>query len=109
MEAPKRTGSIRDRFLCINALVESFNGKPRLASLNRHWFLSLEVANEKVECWRRDYNQDRPHRALGNVPPQEFATSARALETVHRTNVAFVDISPSTWIELEGKSRAWTV
>jgi putative transposase len=64
-----------------NALIESFNGKLRQECLNQHWFLSLEDANEKVESWRRDYNQHRPHSALGNVPPKEFATSARALQT----------------------------
>ncbi len=64
-----------------NAFIESFNGKLRQECLNQHWFLSLEDAAKKVECWRREYNQQRPHRALGNVPPMEFATSARALLT----------------------------
>ena len=29
--------------------------------LNAHWFLTLEDAAEKLEAWRRDYNEVRPH------------------------------------------------
>jgi len=56
-----------------NALIEAFNGRLRQECLNESWFLSLEDAREKVEDWRQDYNQDRPHGSLGNVPPVEFA------------------------------------
>ena len=40
-----------------NAYIESFNGKFRDECLNEHWFLSLAEAREKIEVWRRDYNQ----------------------------------------------------
>jgi len=43
--------------------------------LNEHWFLSLEDAQEKVDAWREDYTRQRPHSALGNVPPAEFAAA----------------------------------
>ena len=56
-----------------NAYVESFNARFRQECLNEHWFLSLEDACEKVEEWRRDYNENRPHSALGNIPPYEYA------------------------------------
>jgi putative transposase len=56
-----------------NAYVESFNARFRQECLNEHWFLSLEDACEKVEKWRRDYNDNRPHSALGNIPPYEYA------------------------------------
>ena len=62
-----------------NAYVESFNARFRLECLNEHWFLSLEDACEKVGEWRRDYNENRPHSALGNIPPDEYAN--RSLET----------------------------
>ncbi len=26
-----------------------------------------------IEAWRQDYNVQRPHSALGSVPPTEFA------------------------------------
>jgi putative transposase len=56
-----------------NAYVESFNARFRQECLNEHWFLSLEDTCEKVEEWRRDYNENRPHSALGNIPPDEYA------------------------------------
>ena len=35
----------------------------------RHWFLTLADAQEKLEDWRRYYNEERPHGAIGNKPP----------------------------------------
>jgi putative transposase len=52
-----------------NAFIESFNGKFRAECLNAHWFMSLDDAREKCEAWRRDYNEVRPHSAIGNKPP----------------------------------------
>ena len=59
-----------------NAFVESFNGRLRQECLNESWFLSLEDAREKVEAWRHHYNRERPHGALGNLAPLEFAAVA---------------------------------
>ena len=56
-----------------NGYIESFNGKLRDECLNEHWFLSLAHARETIEEWRIDYNQRRPHSALGNLTPLEFA------------------------------------
>ena len=55
-----------------NAFIESFNGKFRAECLNAHWFMSLDDARRKCEAWRRDYNEERPHRAIGNKPPIEL-------------------------------------
>jgi putative transposase len=52
-----------------NAFIESFNGKFRSECLNAHWFMCLADAAEKCEAWRRDYNEVRPHSAIGNKPP----------------------------------------
>lgn len=52
-----------------NAFIESFNGKFRAECLNAHWFMSLDDARRKMEDWRRDYNEVRPHSAIGNKPP----------------------------------------
>lgn len=43
-----------------NAMVESFNGRPRQECLNEHWFLSLADARSKIERWRKFYNEERP-------------------------------------------------
>jgi putative transposase len=56
-----------------NAFIEAFNGRLRQECLNESWFLSLEDAREKVEVWRQEYNRQRPHGALGNLTPVEFA------------------------------------
>ena len=58
-----------------NAFVESLNGRLRDACLNSHWFLSLADARAKIEAWRRDYNESRPHTALGWLTPAEYAAS----------------------------------
>lgn len=52
-----------------NAYIEAFNGRFRAECLNTHWFLTLADAAEKLEAWRRYYNEDRPHGAIGNKPP----------------------------------------
>ena len=56
-----------------NAYIESFNGRLRDECLNEHWFMSLPTARTIVENWREDYNAVRPHSALGNRTPEEFA------------------------------------
>lgn len=52
-----------------NAYIEAFNGRFRAECLNTHWFLTLADAREKLKEWRRHYNEDRPHGAIGNKPP----------------------------------------
>jgi putative transposase len=52
-----------------NAFIEAFNGRLRAECLNAHWFMSLEDAREKLEDWRRYYNEQRPHGAIGQKTP----------------------------------------
>ena len=61
-----------------NAFVESFNGTFRSECLNAHWFTSLTEAQQIVETWRAEYNESRPHRALGEKTPNEFAKEIAA-------------------------------
>lgn len=56
-----------------NAFAESFNGRLRDECLNANWFTSLSDARRKIEDWRQDYNQQRPHSSLNYLPPAEFA------------------------------------
>ena len=56
-----------------HAFIESFNGRLRDECLNEHWFLTLVHAREIIDEWRIDYNQRRPHSALGNLTPLEFS------------------------------------
>jgi putative transposase len=55
-----------------NATIESFNSRLRQECLNEHWFLSVADAQEKLDAWRIDYNENRPHSSLGNLTPEEF-------------------------------------
>lgn len=55
-----------------NPYIESFNGSFRDECLNCHWFLSLNDAREKIEAWRTDYNEFRPHSSLENLTPNEY-------------------------------------
>ena len=58
-----------------NAFIEAFNGRLRAECLNTHWFMSMPDASEKLESWRRDYNEQRPHGAIGNKTPISLAFS----------------------------------
>lgn len=52
-----------------NAYIESFNGRFRDECLNEHWFTSLPHAKVVIESWRREYNEERPKKGLGGLPP----------------------------------------
>ena len=56
-----------------NAFMDTFNARLRIECLNASWFLSLSDAREPIEQWRTDYNEDRPHTALGGLIPKAFA------------------------------------
>ncbi len=58
-----------------NAFVESFNGKVRAECIDQNWFLSLDDARSKCEAYRREYNEERPHSAIGNKTPMAFIKS----------------------------------
>lgn len=63
-----------------NGYVESFNGRFRDECLNANWFATLTDARQKIEDWRHDYNEQRPHSSLGYRAPREFAADlAKAL------------------------------
>jgi len=56
-----------------NAYVESFNGRLRDECLNEHWFMNLAHARVLIEAWRREYNDERPKKALGGLTPAAYA------------------------------------
>lgn len=67
-----RPGKPTDSGLC-----ESFNGRLRDECLNVIEFESIDHAREKIEAWRIDCNEQRPHGALGHLTPSEYANSGR--------------------------------
>ena len=56
-----------------NAYIESFNGRLRDECLNEHWFTGLLQARTVIEIWRREYNEERPKKALGGLTPAAYA------------------------------------
>lgn len=57
-----------------NGSIESFNGKLRDECLNENWFLNIKEAQVRIEKWRQEYNDCRPHSALGGKTPAESAS-----------------------------------
>ena len=65
-----------------NAFIEAFNARLRAECLNASWFLSMADAKSRIEEWRRPYNAERPHSALGNLTPRAFADQAQPTRNV---------------------------
>jgi len=62
-----------------NGYIESFNGKLRDELLNVEIFKALFDAQALIKNWRNDYNQIRPHSALGyRLPAPEAILSGTA-------------------------------
>jgi transposase InsO family protein len=61
-----------------NAYAESYHARLRDEVLSREEFATLLEARALLEIWREDYNQERPHSALGYQTPETFAAACRA-------------------------------
>jgi putative transposase len=70
-----------------NAFIESFNGRLRDECLNVHQFASIADAQTKIEAWRLDYNQRRPHGSLGHLTPTEFVAQRQVMATAEAAPV----------------------
>ena len=55
-----------------NAFIEPFNRTYREEVLNAWVFDSLDEVREIAAAWIRQYNEERPHDALGSLPPTVF-------------------------------------
>ncbi|RXJ74169.1 IS3 family transposase, partial [Veronia nyctiphanis] len=55
-----------------NGFVERFNGTFRREFLNAYLFESLEQVRDMAWIWMLDYNEERTHESLGNIPPAEY-------------------------------------
>jgi len=60
-----------------NAYAESYHARLRDELLSREEFGTLPEARAMLEAWRQEYNQDRPHGALGYLAPEAFAAACR--------------------------------
>jgi putative transposase len=90
-----------------NGYIESFNGRLRDECLNVEVFFTLTDARRKLAIWLDDYNHHRPHSALADRTPAEFAAicsggydgdktaleNAARLPNIHRTATAGSDLT----------------
>jgi len=60
-----------------NTLIERFNGIYRKELLNAHLFTELDQVRDQTQQWIWEFNNVRPHEALGNKPPVRFMTERR--------------------------------
>lgn len=59
-----------------NAYIERFNRTYREELLNQYLFASLDDVREATYWWMLEYNEDRPHDALGDRTPAEARQQA---------------------------------
>lgn len=64
-----------------NAYIERFNRTYREEVLNAYLFDSLSQVREITEQWIDQYNEIRPHDALGSLPPARYREQLLAAET----------------------------
>lgn len=55
-----------------NGFIERFNRSYREAVLDMFVFQSLDEVRQQTEQWLKEYNEERPHDALGDMTPREF-------------------------------------
>jgi transposase InsO family protein len=50
--------------------------------LNEHLFTKLLHARTVIETWRREYNEERPQKALGGLTAEAYAKTLAASDTL---------------------------
>jgi len=84
-----------------NSFIESFNTRVRDKCLNANVFLSLADARSKLDVWRRDYNESRPHTSLGKLTPSEYVRQQEKSEPQESATSWF----EWSWGGLKGRLR----
>jgi putative transposase len=78
-----------------NGFIESFNAAVRRECLSQHYFSTIEEARRVLDAWRDEYNNTRPHSALGQRTPAQYRAEVEetedrnkgSLRETSRTNV----------------------
>lgn len=55
-----------------NGLIERLNKTLRQECLDLTWYHSMETLNEEIQIWSQTYNELRPHKNLGRIPPAQY-------------------------------------
>jgi putative transposase len=68
-----------------NGFVERFNGSFRREFLDAYLFETLSQVREMAWVWMLDYNDERPHESLGDLPPAVYRAKVESsnLELSH--------------------------
>lgn len=78
-----------------NAFIERKNGSLRRELLNAYLFYSLADVRTMSEAWRKDYNEERPHKALKYLSPLAYLHSQQlALSTPASGNYSKIEAQP---------------
>jgi putative transposase len=83
-----------------NGYCESFNGTLRAECLDAHLFGTLAEAKACIGAWRQEYNETRPHRALGERTPNEFALTLVQKPRAHHD----LKLSHFSWTKISTRS-----
>ncbi|MEL7281169.1 MAG: IS3 family transposase [Pseudomonadota bacterium] len=67
-----------------NGFVESFNRRMRDELLNETLFFGITYARQEIAAWVLDYNNQRPHPALGYETPAAYAAKLNSGEAIAR-------------------------
>jgi putative transposase len=59
-----------------NAYIERFNRTVRHEWLDMHYFETVEQAQQLATEWLWKYNNQRPHTAIGGIPPRQLLMAA---------------------------------
>jgi len=94
---PKFAGCMLDCWACLNrveidfsrpgkptdnAHTEAFNARLQVECLNAYWFLSMADARQRIDQWRVECNQHRPHPAFGGLTQKGLRREASRAQTV---------------------------
>ena len=70
-----------------NAYIERFNGTYRRGVLDQYIFEDIKQVREQTEKWMYDYNNLRPHNALGEIPPVKYAKIRTMKTSFHSSEI----------------------
>jgi putative transposase len=61
-----------------NGFIESFNAAVRRECLSQHYSPNIVDARCVLSTWRDEYNNTRPHSALGQLSPVQYRSQVEA-------------------------------
>lgn len=71
-----------------NAYIERFNGTCRRELIDANAFTSVDEARAAQQIWIKIYNEERPHEALGNLPPKHFLEQERIKKSLLNVGIS---------------------